>query len=72
MIADFVIKHGKPLHCPTCKKAKRATGAVSTDQRYVARMTLMRVSLSRLEEGLGHEAFRCEKCDTTIKVIPKE
>lgn len=32
--------------------------------------TLWRLSLSRLEEGLGHEGFCCEKCGRTVKYVP--
>jgi len=69
-ISCYAIKRGKPLHCPPCKQAKRATGAVSEHLGLVAKMTLMRVSLSRLEEGLGHEGFKCDNCKTLVRVVP--
>lgn len=31
-----------------------------------------RVDVSRLEEGLGHEKFRCDHCGAMFKIIPKE
>lgn len=31
-----------------------------------------RVTLSRLEESLGHEGFECAKCGRRIKRVPKE
>ena len=48
------------VNCPVCAKAD--------PQRYGV---LFRVDLSRLEEGLGHEGFQCNKCAHTIKFVPK-
>jgi hypothetical protein len=31
---------------------------------------LFRVTLSRLEEGLGHEGFRCDPCGYAVKYVP--
>lgn len=31
-----------------------------------------RVSLSRLEEGLGHVGYRCDACGDRVKVIPDQ
>lgn len=31
---------------------------------------LWRVPLSRLEEGLHHEGFRCDKCEHAVKYVP--
>lgn len=28
--------------------------------------------LSRLEEGLGHEGYKCDKCGYAVKYVPKE
>lgn len=28
------------------------------------------VPLSRLEEGLGHEGFKCDKCGKSVKYVP--
>lgn len=36
------------------------------------RGVLMRQTLSRLEEGLGHEGFKCDKCNRRVKYVPKE
>jgi len=30
------------------------------------------LAISRLEHGLGHEAYRCEKCGERIKYVPLE
>jgi hypothetical protein len=62
MIANTVTH--KPITnvaCPACAKA--------TPQR---RGVLFRVDLSRLEEGLGHEGFQCDKCGHTVKYVPKD
>ena len=32
---------------------------------------LVRIDLSRLEEGLGHEGYRCDKCGYRIKRVPE-
>lgn len=32
---------------------------------------MFRVNLSRLEEGLGHEGFQCDKCGRKVKYVPK-
>lgn len=34
------------------------------------RGTLLRVTLSRLEEGLGHEGFMCDMCGRRVKYVP--
>jgi hypothetical protein len=31
-----------------------------------------RITLSRLEEGLGHEGFECDKCGRRVKYVPPE
>ncbi len=33
---------------------------------------LMRVGLSRLEEGLGHEGFECDVCRRRVKYVPEK
>ena len=43
--------------------------------RYQCRICKVRafcypVPVSRLEEGLGHEKFRCERCGSLFKLIP--
>jgi hypothetical protein len=57
----FIVTH-KPVGvgCPACHKAKRLHGV------------MFRLTLSRLEEGLGHEGFECDKCGERIKYVPKE
>jgi hypothetical protein len=32
---------------------------------------LMRYTLSRLEEGLGHEGFECDRCRKRLKYVPQ-
>jgi len=32
---------------------------------------VVRVDLSRLEEGLGHEGFECRKCHRRVKYVPE-
>lgn len=34
------------------------------------RGVMSRVTLSRLEEGLGHEGFECDKCHRKVKYVP--
>lgn len=34
--------------------------------------TMLRINLSRIEEGLGHEGFECSKCHRRAKFVPKE
>lgn len=31
---------------------------------------MWRVTLSRLEEGLGHEGYQCNACKRTVKFVP--
>lgn len=31
---------------------------------------MFRLTLSRLEEGLGHEGFQCDKCGRRVKYVP--
>lgn len=33
---------------------------------------MARITLSRLEEGLGHEGFECQSCGRRVKYAPKE
>jgi hypothetical protein len=33
---------------------------------------MFRLTLSRLEEGLGHEGFQCDKCGRRVKYVPPE
>lgn len=33
---------------------------------------LWRADLSRLEEGLGHEGYRCDTCKVFVKTVPDE
>lgn len=56
----FVITR-KPveLACPACAKNKKYG-------------VMARVTLSRLEEGLGHEGFECYSCHYRLKYVPKE
>jgi hypothetical protein len=44
--------------CRECAKAKRG------------RALCFPVPVSRLEQGLGHEKFKCELCGATFKLIP--
>lgn len=32
---------------------------------------MFRLTLSRLEEGLGHEGFQCDKCGRRVKYVPE-
>ncbi len=49
----------KPVERVTCGKSG-------------CRGVLRRVTLSRLEEGLGHEGFDCDKCGRRLKYVPTE
>lgn len=33
---------------------------------------LMRLTLSRIEEGLGHEGFQCDTCERRVKYVPRK
>jgi hypothetical protein len=33
---------------------------------------MFRLTLSRLEEGLGHEGFECDKCGRRVKYVPEQ
>lgn len=44
------------VNCPACTKTERGV--------------LFRVDLSRLEEGLGHEGFECDRCRYRVKYVP--
>lgn len=48
----------KPIVTVGCPKCKKGV--------------LFRVTLSRLEEGLGHEGFRCDPCGYAVKYVPRE
>ena len=47
------------LESAACHKAKRLHGV------------MFRLTLSRLEEGLGHEGFQCDKCGERVKYVPE-
>jgi len=32
---------------------------------------MFRITISRLEEGLGHEGFECDKCGRRVKYVPE-
>lgn len=56
MVANQILRGGEvPVGCPKAK----------------CKGVLFRVELSRLEEGLGHEGFRCETCGHTVKRVPE-
>jgi len=52
----------KPVEKAGCPKCRRPTGTAGV---------LCRVTLSRLEEGLGHEGFKCNACDYALKYVPR-
>lgn len=52
----FKVTH-KPITDIKCRACKRGV--------------LWSVQLSRLEEGLGHEGYACDKCRNRIKYVPK-
>lgn len=65
MIANQIIRGGEvPIACP--KECFRRPAHLDADPRGV----MVRVDLSRLEEGLGHAGYRCSRCGHTIKRIP--
>lgn len=35
------------------------------------RGVMVRIHLSRIEEGLGHEGFQCDVCGEKAKYVPK-
>ncbi len=37
----------------------------------MCRGVMFRLTLSRLEEGLGHEGFACDKCGRRVKYVPE-
>ncbi len=57
---------------------KRASNEVTSESVKVAcdknecKGVLWRVDLSRLEEGLGHEGYKCDVCKRTVKYVPKK
>ena len=60
----------------TRKTVPIACGTSLGDERLVRHPkscggVLARVTLSRLEEGLGHEGFRCDKCGRGVKRVPE-
>lgn len=57
MIANQITNKPVPVSCPNSK---------------TCRGVLFRMTLSRLEEGLGHEGYKCDKCGHKIKHVPKE
>jgi hypothetical protein len=74
MIANVVTnKPVETIACPKCNP-----GAKKLGRSFLATLApggiLCRVDLSRLEEGLGHEGFKCDnpRCGHTIKYVPKE
>lgn len=44
------------VNCKACAKTLRGV--------------MCRLTLSRLEEGLGHEGFQCDKCGVKVKRVP--
>lgn len=65
----YYITH-KPIERATCGAAVTSTTSrlISTDGK--CRGVLMRQTLSRIEEGLGHEGFACDACGRRIKYVP--
>lgn len=58
----IVVRKPVGVTCSACVKAGRPRSA----------SVMLRISLSRLEEGLGHEGFECNVCHTRVKYVPPE
>lgn len=56
-VRPFIITH-EPVNIGCVKRGCRGV--------------MLRVTLSRLEEGLGHEGFACDHCGHRIKYVPKK
>ena len=56
-VMDITRKPVEKGACPKCANKFRGV--------------LFRIQLSRLEEGLGHEGFRCDKCGYSVKYVPE-
>jgi hypothetical protein len=52
------MKTATDIYCRECAKSKRKAVCVRVDQ-------------SRLEEGLGHATYECERCHVRYKIRPE-
>ncbi len=66
----FVIVR-KPVGIGCGSKARRVVGSIEPAKGGGAcDGTMLRLTLSRIEEGLGHEGFECTKCHRRVKYVP--
>jgi hypothetical protein len=56
-----IVRKPVSVSCAACIKYKRRPPGV-----------MFRLTLSRLEEGLGHEGFECDKCGERVKYMPQK
>lgn len=54
-----IVRKPVGINCAKCCKVARRPPGV-----------MVRINLSRLEEGLGHEGFQCGKCGERVKYVP--
>jgi hypothetical protein len=66
MIANEITTNDVPIACPK-QCFKQPVCSLDTPARGV----MIRINLSRIEEGLGHEGYRCDRCGHTIKRVPE-
>ncbi len=62
----------KPVSVACGTKGRAVVGQVPlTKGGGTCNGVLSRITLSRLEEGLGHEGFQCDVCGRKVKYVPK-
>lgn len=60
-----IVRRPVGVNCPKCAKRKRSSHGLGTGG------VLYRILLSRLEECLGHEGFKCNTCGYSVKYVPR-
>ena len=69
MTAMLVVR--KPVGVCCSGQGHHVVGAIwpAKGATPMCRGVMGRVTLSRLEEGLGHEGFECDKCHRRVKYV---
>lgn len=71
MPATTIVRTPVGVNCS--EKGRRVVGSVPPAKGGAeCRGVMGRLTLSRMEEGLGHEGFQCDVCGRRVKYVPKE
>jgi hypothetical protein len=68
----MVVVH-KPVGVNCSGQGPHVTGSIwpAKGATPMCRGVMGRITLSRLEEGLGHEGFKCDKCGRRVKYVAR-